>query len=62
MFGYIFLRSPKGLMLPDADIFRTARLMIDAYGSDAELAIANHAVLMFGCDDRTGPLIWAKIW
>ncbi len=49
-------------MLPDADIFRTARLMIDAYESDAELAIANHAVLMLGCDDRTGPLIWAKIW
>jgi len=47
-------------MLPDADIFRTAHLMIDAYGTGAELAAANHAVLMLGCDDPTGLLRWSR--
>jgi hypothetical protein len=50
------------MMLSDADILRSAHLMIDAYGGDAELEAAKYAGLMLGCDDRGGLAFWAKIW
>ena len=49
-------------MLSDADILRSAHLMIDAYRDDAELVAAKYAGLMLGCDDRGGLVFWAKIW
>jgi hypothetical protein len=49
-------------MLSEADILRSAHLMIDAYGSDAELEAAKYAGLMLGCDDRGGLVFWAQIW
>jgi hypothetical protein len=48
-------------MLSEADILRSAHLMIDAYGSDAELEAAKYAGLTLGCDDRGGLVFWAKI-
>ena len=49
-------------MLSDTDILRSAHLMIDAYGGDAEIEAAKYAGLMLGCDDRGGLAFWAKIW
>ena len=49
-------------MLSEADILRSAHLMIDAYGSDAELEAAKYAGLMLECDDRGGLVFWAQIW
>jgi hypothetical protein len=49
-------------MLSEADILRSAHLMIDAYGGHAELEAAKYAGLMLGCDDRGGLVFWSKIW
>jgi 4-carboxymuconolactone decarboxylase len=49
-------------MLSDYDVVRAADAMMHEFGDRAELQAAKYADLMLGHSNRTGLLIWAKIW
>ena len=48
-------------MLSDLDIFRSAKIMIDRYGPDAELEAARRADALRDKGDLDGQAAWLRI-
>lgn len=49
-------------MLSDFEVLRVADAMMHQFGDGAELQAARYADLMLGHSNRSGLLIWARIW
>ena len=49
-------------MLSDFEVMRAADSMLHQFGDRAELEAARYADLMRGHSNRTGLMVWARIW
>ena len=48
-------------MVPDADIWRAANLLVREHGEDAEITAARRAGEMLDQGDRDGQRVWQRI-
>lgn len=48
-------------MIPDIDIWRTAKLLIDKHGADAPIQAAMRADELMAAGDMDGRAIWFRI-
>jgi len=51
----------EALIVPDADIWRAANLLIREHGDDAEITAAKRAEEMLDQGDSDGQLVWQRI-
>ena len=48
-------------MIPELDIYRAAKLLIDQHGDDAPIRAAERADELLDNDDSEGALVWRAI-
>jgi hypothetical protein len=48
--------------MPDIDIWRCAKLMVDQHGEWAQIEAIDKATLMVGCGDLVGQHVWLRVF
>ena len=48
-------------MIPDLDIYRSAKVLVDQHGADAPIHAAQHADAMLDRGDMDGRAVWLRI-
>jgi hypothetical protein len=52
----------NSLMIPNIDIYRAAKLMIDQHGEEAPIRVAERADELLESGDIDGAGIWRRLW